>query len=87
LEDTARDLVRKGRRYAVEPVDIQRVAALGEASGRQDVLFQGLQREAAIVDSTGQVVSTDAEQPSKRIFTLTWTPQGWKVVGIGDPRA
>jgi hypothetical protein len=88
LERTARELLSDKQRYDRPAAAVDSVTALSPGDdGHQTVLFVGAQTESNIVNSMGNVVSTDPGQPSRRVFVLEWCSTHWCVSRIGDASA
>jgi len=83
LETIATDLVEKRQHYNGPPVTVVSVAHLGEASpGHPEVLVQFIQEDRKVIDSAGQIATTDQRKQGKFVVALGWSDKGWSVVSV-----
>ena len=82
LASTAAQLRERGHRYADLPISVVSVDALTGDEQRQNVAATIDQRAVNVVDSDGNIVSSDQADSLERTFLLYWEGSGWRVGGI-----
>jgi hypothetical protein len=84
FEETAAELMAKGRRYQGTPASFTSFKAIeGAQGGRQLVHVIGTQHRVAILDRDGSVVSTDPEEPIAVNALAIWEGDRWLLYDMG----
>ena len=85
FEREAAELVAKHHRYARDPAVYTKVTAFGGVTkeGRRRVRIIGVQERVDIVDSAGNVVSTDPRKPIAVTAMTMWQGDRWLLWDMG----
>ena len=85
FEKEAAELVSKRHRYAKAPAIYTKVEAFGAVTneGRRRVRVLGVQQRVDIVDSSGNVVSTDPRKPIAVTAVTMWQGDRWLLWDMG----
>ena len=82
-EGTASFLVREGQKYQTDPVTLRSIEPLSGAPGDQTYLYCELtQNRSSIIESNGEVVTTDPRKDAFFNVAAKWTRSGWVIFGV-----
>ena len=84
FEKTAQELAAEGHRYKSTPSSFDSITPVpGAPAGKQYVRVLGTQHRVDIVDTQGQVVSTDSKKEISATVLTVWEGDRWLLFDMG----